>query len=255
MLVDTHTHIEGSEFDEDRAEVIARSLEHGVEIIVNASFDLDSSRAATGLAEKYDCVYSCIGFHPNDADKYSDEAERELIELSKSKKVVAIGEIGLDYHYEGYDKSLQKRVFKRQMDIARELGLPVVIHSRDADKDTFDMLKPELESGLKVLLHCYGGSYEMAKEYVKLGAYLGIGGVVTFKNSRKLVEVAEKIDLSHIVFETDAPYLTPHPNRGKRNEPFNVYHTAMKVAEIKNRSFEDVSSITTDNAKRFYGIV
>ncbi len=254
MLVDTHTHIEGEEFDADRNAVVERALSAGVEVIVNASCDLDSSKKAVALTTNYDCVYAVVGYHPNDAQGYNASSEAELVKLLRNDKVVAIGEIGLDYHYEGHDKELQKEVFLKQIALAKENELPVVIHSRDADKDTFDILKPVLLSGQKVLLHCYGGSYEMAKEYVKLGAYIGIGGVVTFKNAKKLVEVAEKIDLSHIVLETDAPYLSPTPFRGKRNEPSYVKMVAEKIAEIKGVDVEKVSQITTENAVRFYGI-
>ncbi len=254
MLVDTHTHIEGEEFDIDRDLVLSRCVENEVGIIINASFDLVSSKKAVALAEKVESVYACIGVHPNDCAIYDDKCELEIIELAKHNKVVGIGEIGLDYHYDGYDKKKQFDTFLRQIDIAKNANLPVVVHSRDADKDTFDILKSELIKGTKILLHCYGSSYEMAKEYVKLGAYLGIGGVLTFKNAKKLVEVVENIGIEHLVLETDAPYLTPTPFRGKRNEPFYVKYTAQKIADLKNMSFEEVARITTKNAKGFYGI-
>ncbi len=254
MLIDTHTHIEGEEYNDDRLEVIKRAYDNGVEIIVNAAYDLESSIKAVELAEAHPNIYACIACHPNDCEKYSDHFESELQRLAKSAKVVGIGEIGLDYHYEGYNKALQHEVFKRQIAVAKQFNLPIVIHSRDADKDTFDILKPELLAGQKVLMHCFGSSYEMAREYVKLGAKLGIGGVSTFKNARKLVEVVEKIDLSHLVLETDAPYLAPTPFRGKRNEPAYVKYTAEKMAELKGISFEEVAKVTTENAMRFYSI-
>ncbi len=254
MLVDTHTHIEGESFDEDRREVVERAMAEGVGVIVNAAYDLDSSKKAVELSKKYGSVYATVGYHPNDAQGYNPGVEAELLRLLNNDKVLAIGEIGLDYHYEGFDKSLQREVFLRQLELARENNLPVVIHSRDADKDTFDILKPVLLSGQKVLLHCYGGSYEMAREYVKLGAMIGVGGVVTFKNAKKLVEVVEKIDLANIVLETDAPYLSPTPFRGKRNEPSYVVKVAEKIAEIKAVDVREVERITTENAVRFYGI-
>ncbi len=254
MLIDTHAHIEGVEFDNDRLEVISRAKEAGVGLIFNISYDMDSSIAATDLAEKHDDIYAVIGFHPSDSASYTDEAEARLKELSKSPKVRAIGEIGLDYHYDNTDKVKQKEVFVRQIDLARELNLPIVIHSRDADKDTFDILVENRAFELGVLMHCYGSSLEMAREYVKRGAILGIGGVLTFKNAKKLVEVAKGISLEHMVLETDSPYLAPTPYRGKRNEPSYVKLVAEKLAELKDTTYEEVIKVTGKNALEFYGV-
>ncbi len=259
FLVDTHTHIEGEEFDKDRTEVIKRSIEAGIKIIVNAAFDMDSSKAAIDLANSEEAVYSCMGFHPCDSAGYDLEAERALEKLyydngGKDGKIRAIGEIGLDYHYDDTDKEKQYEVLKAQVELARKLSLPIVIHSRDADQDTYDLLEEfnAYENGL--LMHCFSGSKDMAERYVKKGALLGIGGVLTFKNARKLLEVAESVPLENMVFETDAPYLTPTPFRGKRNEPAYIRYTAEKLAEIKGVSVEEVARITTNNALKFYGL-
>lgn len=254
MLVDTHTHIEGEAFAADFEEVIFRAREAGVSCIVNPGYDLNSSKAAVNLAGNYDFIYAAIGFHPSDVEKFSSEALQELYDLSKHKKVVAIGEIGLDYHYEGYDKNLQKEVFIKQIDLARSLKLPIVIHSRDADKDTFDILEETGAFNLGVLMHCFSGSPEMAREYVKRGAVIGVGGVITFKNARKLVEVVRNLELKHIVLETDAPYLAPEPYRSKRNEPSYIKHVAEKIAEIKSLSYDEVARVTGENALKFYRI-
>ncbi len=259
FLVDTHTHIEGDEYKGDRDEVIKRSHEAGIKIIVNAAYDMDSSIAATALANKEDSVYACIGFHPCDSAGYDADAEAKLEKLfydngGKDGKIVGIGEIGLDYHYEDTDKAKQHEVFEAQVNLARKLGLPIVIHSRDADQDTYGLLEKFNAFELGVILHCYAGSADMAKRYMKHGVLFGIGGVLTFKNARRLVEVAETVPLEHLVFETDAPYLTPTPFRGKRNEPSYIQYTCKKLAEIKGVSEEEVARITTKNALKFYGI-
>lgn len=254
FLVDTHTHIEGKEFLHDRDLVLARARKAGVRVFVNPAYDMASSIEAVALSCDEPDVYACVGFHPSDSSGYTEQSEAALIELAKSKKVKAIGEIGLDYHYDNVDKVVQKRVFERQIDLARTLDLPIVIHSRDADKDTFDILLENKAFDLGVLMHCYGSSLDMAREYVKRGAILGIGGVLTFKNARKLVEVVQGIDLKHLVLETDAPYLAPSPYRGKRNEPSYIRLVAEKLAEIKGLSYEEVLEQTSETALGFYGI-
>ncbi len=259
FLVDTHTHIEGDEYAEDRADVISRSLEAGIKIIVNAAFDMDSSMAAAKLASENEPVYACMGFHPCDSAGYNEETEAKLEKLfydngGKGGKIRAIGEIGLDYHYDDTDKLQQHKVLEAQVKLADKLKLPIVIHSRDADQDTYDLLEKfdAYKNGL--IMHCFSGSVDMAERYVKKGALLGLGGVLTFKNARKLVEVAERIPLEHLVFETDAPYLTPMPYRGKRNEPSYIKYVAEKLAEIKGVSVEEVARITTNNALKLYGL-
>ncbi len=257
FLVDTHTHIEGSEYDADRGEVIARSLEAGIKVIVNAAFDMESSIAAAKLANENEPVYACMGFHPCDSAGYNEETEAALEKLyfdngGKDGKIRAIGEIGLDYHYDDTDKEKQHEVLEAQVKLAHKLKLPIVIHSRDADQDCYDLLEKfdAYKNGL--IMHCFSGSADMAERYVKKGVLLGIGGVLTFKNARKLVEVTERIPLENLVFETDAPYLTPMPFRGKRNEPSYIQYVAEKLAEIKGVSVEEVARITTKNALKFY---
>ncbi len=259
FLVDTHTHIEGDEYKDDRDAVIQRSHDAGIKIIVNAAYDMNSSIAAAELAKKEASVYACIGFHPCDSAGYDADAEAKLENLfydngGKDGKIVGIGEIGLDYHYDDTDKNKQYEVLEAQIELARRLKLPIVIHSRDADQDTYDLLEKFNAFELGVILHCYSGSADMAKRYMKNGVLFGIGGVLTFKNARRLVEVAEKVPLEHFVFETDAPYLTPTPFRGKRNEPSYIQYTCQKLAEIKGVSVEEVAEKTTANALKFYGL-
>ncbi|MDO4772650.1 MAG: TatD family hydrolase [Bacillota bacterium] len=257
FLVDTHTHIEGEDFASEIQELIGRAGEAGVKVIINAAFDMQSSLAALDLAKREAAVYACMGFHPCDSAKFDEGAEAALEALffengGHEGKIKAIGEIGLDYHYDDTDKEKQHQVLEAQVKLAKKLDLPIVIHSRDADQDTYELLERfgAFEQG--VLMHCYSGSAEMAKRYVKKGALLGIGGVLTFKNARKLVEVCEQVPLEHLVFETDAPYLAPVPFRGKRNEPAYIAYTAEKLAEIKGISVEEVAEQTTKNALRFY---
>lgn len=257
FLVDTHTHIEGNEFEQDRRDVIDRSIAAGVRVIVNAAYDMESSKKAIALANREEAVYACMGIHPCESRKFGEETisdlERLFLEHGGSEgKIRAIGEIGLDYHYEDTDKFKQYEVLEAQVELAKKLHLPVVIHSRDADRDSFDFLKKfgAFETG--VLMHCYSGSFEMAKRYVAEGALFGIGGVLTFKNAKKLVEVVEEISIEHLVFETDAPYLTPMPFRGKRNEPSYIRYTAERMAELKGISLEEVARRTTKNALKFY---
>lgn len=254
MIIDTHAHIDGEEFREDFEAMLQRAKDAGLGLMVNPATDLENSKEVLKLATSLPHVYACIGFHPKYASLYTAEARDEIFELSKHEKVVAIGEIGLDYHYDDCDKEKQKRAFREQIEMARELKLPIVIHTRDADKETFDILAEEKAFELGVLMHCYSQSYEMAKEYVKRGATLGIGGVVTFKNAKKLVEVVTNIPLEHLVLETDCPYLAPEPFRGKRNEPSYVARVCQKIADLKGLTYEEVAEQTTKNALDFFRI-
>lgn len=249
-LADSHCHVNDSKFNEDREEVFKRA-EKELEFIVNIGNDLPTSEESVAYSEKYPFVYAVVGVHPTDISTYSDEVEKKIEELSYYKKVVAIGEIGLDYYWMEDEKEVQKEGFIRQMKLAQKLGKPVVIHSRDAMKDTINILKKFPD--VKGIFHCYPGSFESAMN-VPEGYVFGIGGVLTFKNARKTVEFIEKIDLSRVVIETDSPYLTPIPYRGKRNEPIYVKYVAEKIAEIKNISVEEVIRITTENTKRIYNI-
>lgn len=249
-LVDTHCHLDNEKFDEDRLEVIER-IKENLEFCVNIGYDLASSKKSLELAKEYDFIYAVIGVHPIDIAEYSEEVEKELEHLGKNPKVVAIGEIGLDYHWMTEPKEIQQERFKSQLELAERLNKPVVIHTRDAMEDTVNILKnyPNITG----VIHCYPGSLETAKQLVDR-FYLGIGGTLTFKNSKKAVEVVKDIPLDRIVIETDCPYLTPEPFRGKRNEPIYVEYVAKKIAEIKEISVEDVTKITTENAKKLYRI-
>lgn len=249
-LVDTHCHLDNEKFDEDRLEVIER-IKENLEFCVNIGYDLVSSKKSLELAKEYDFIYAVIGVHPIDIAEYSEEVEKELEILGKNPKVVAIGEIGLDYHWMTEPKDVQQERFKRQLELAERLNKPVVIHTRDAMEDTVNILKEY--PNITGVIHCYPGSLETAKQLVDR-FYLGIGGTLTFKNSKKAVEVVKDIPLDRIVIETDCPYLTPEPFRGKRNEPIYVEYVAKKIAEIKEISVEDVTKVTTENAKKLYRI-
>ncbi|MGL4646791.1 TatD family hydrolase [Cetobacterium sp.] len=249
-LVDTHCHLDNEKFDEDRLEVIER-IKENLEFCVNIGYDLVSSKKSLELAKEYDFIYAVIGVHPIDIAEYNEEVEKELEILGKNPKVVAIGEIGLDYHWMTEPKEVQQERFKRQLELAERLNKPVVIHTRDAMEDTVNILKEY--PNITGVIHCYPGSLETAKQLVDR-FYLGIGGTLTFKNSKKAVEVVKDIPLDRIVIETDCPYLTPEPFRGKRNEPIYVEYVAKKIAEIKEISVEDVTKVTTENAKKLYRI-
>ena len=249
-LVDTHCHIDSDRYDEDR-ENILKDIEENLEFAVNIGYDLDSSKRSVKLADKHEFMYAVVGVHPTDIKGYNDELEGQLEELAGHPKVVAIGEIGLDYHWMKDEKEEQKAVFRRLLEMAKRVNKPVVIHTRDATHDTLELLKEYPE--IKGIVHCYPGSYESAVELMD-NYYFGVGGVITFKNARKLVEAVSKIPLDRLVIETDAPYLTPAPFRGKRNHPIYVEHIARKIAEVKEISYEEVVRVTTENAKKIYGI-
>lgn len=249
-LVDTHCHINNEKFNDD-IEIVIERIKEKLEFCVNIGYDLKSSEESLELSQKYEFIYATIGVHPTDIGMYSDDLEKKLKEMAKNRKVVAIGEIGLDYYWMTEEKEKQKSIFRRQMEIAKDLNLPVVIHSRDAMEDTLEILKEYPEVG--GIVHCYPGSIESAKEIMDR-YYFGIGGTLTFKNAKKMVKVVEELPLEKIVIETDSPYLTPEPFRGKRNEPVYVEYVAKKIAEIKNVDFEKVVEITTNNAKKIYRI-
>lgn len=250
MFFDSHAHYDDKRFDEDRHELLVSMSKNDVDYIVNAAADIASSYEGIGLAEKYPSLYTAVGVHPHNVDGLKKDAIETLESLSQHPKVVAIGEIGLDYYYDHSPRDIQKIWFKHQMDLAKKLELPIIVHSREAAAETFDMIQ---QSGLKHgVIHCYSGSAEMAKEYIKLGFYIGIGGTVTFKNARRSVEVVEQIPLESIVIETDCPYLTPMPHRGKRNDSTYLKYIAQKIGDIKDISIEKVADVTTKNAKALY---
>lgn len=249
-MVDTHCHLDDEKFEKDREEIF-KELSEKMEFVVNIGYDLISSRKSVEYAKENKFIYAAVGIHPSEVENFTEKIEQEIKKLLKEKKVVALGEIGLDYHWMTSGKEHQKEIFKRQMKLAATENKPVVIHSREALKDTIDIIKefPNVEG----IFHCYPGSIESAR-LIPENYYFGVGGVLTFKNSKKTVEFLEKIDLSRIVLETDSPYLTPVPFRGKRNNPLYVKHVAEKIADLKGISFEEVIKITTENAKKIYKI-
>ncbi len=250
MIFDTHAHYDDESFDADRDILLKRLFENGVCCIVNQGTTVKTCNISIELAEKYPRIYAAVGLHPECLDDNS-MAEVEVVRsLAQHKKVVAIGEIGLDYHHD-VPKEFQKQVFEAQLKLAAELKLPVVIHDREAHADTMYYLKAYKPKGI---VHCFSGSVEMAREVVGIGMYIGMGGVVTFKNSRKAVEVIENIPLENIVLETDAPYLSPVPFRGKRCDSSMIKYSADRIAEIKNISTEEVLKATKYNAERVYNI-
>jgi len=250
-IIDTHTHIYDKQFEEDFDDVMKR-IEDELEGIVSIGFDFESSLKSIELANRYSFVNAVIGVHPVDIKKYNDKVEKELERLALTeKKVVAIGEIGLDYHWMEDPKDVQIAGFRKQMELAERVKKPVVIHTREALQDTLDVLKDYKNVG--GILHCYPGSLEAAKPFLDR-YYLGIGGTLTFKNNKKTKELVKELPLEKIVLETDCPYLTPVPFRGKRNEPIYTKYVAEEVARIKEISVEQVIKVTTENAKKIYGI-
>ena len=253
MLFDTHAHLDDRAFDQDRESLIAGLPAKDVTLVMNPGCSLESSRNAVALAGKYDHVYAAVGSHPDVASEVTDGVLEEYRKLCKlNDKVKAIGEIGIDYHYEDIPREIQLRAFRMQMELARELGLPVIVHEREAHADGMAVVRefPDVTG----VFHCYSGSAEMAKQLVDLGWYIGFTGVLTFKNARKAVETAQAIPLERIVLETDCPYMAPEPFRGKRNDPGYLYRMAEKLAEIRQLPLEEIHRITTENGKRLYRI-
>jgi len=253
MFIDSHAHLDDPRFDQDREHVIESLREDGIDMVINIGADKESSLSTLELARKYDNVYAVAGVHPHSASELEEDGLDWLIEIAKEEKVVAIGEIGLDFYYDNSPRDIQRKWFKAQLQLAKELGLPVVIHTRDAAKETYDILKDAAADGkLKVLMHCYSGSAEMAMDYARLGFYIALGGAVTFKNARVSREVASVVPLENLMIETDCPYMTPEPFRGKRNEPKYVNLVAEKIAEIKGITVEELAKATADNARSFF---
>ena len=252
MYFDSHAHYNDERFDEDRDILLNRVHEEGAEYIINIGADMDSSKASVELADKYSFIYATVGVHPHDVSGMTMENLETLEEMALLPKVVGIGEIGLDYYYNLSSPEDQIKWFKLQLELAKKLDLPVSIHSREACQLTFDIIK---ESGVKEgVIHCFSGSRELAIEYVKRGFYIGIGGSLTFKNARKTVEVVESIPLDKILIETDCPYLTPVPHRGKRNDSSYLPFVIDKIAEIKGITSDEVCKITLNNARKLFRI-
>jgi len=254
MLFDTHAHYDDNKYDEDRYEVIQRAHESGVSYILNASSSPSSVYESIALAEKFDFVYAAVGIHPHNAEEVTDKLLETLAELSEHKKVVAIGEIGLDYYYDFSPRDIQQKWFAKQIQLAREVGLPIIIHNRDSHEDVLRIMKNENAKSVGGILHCYSGSVEMAREILDNNFYISVGGPVTFKNARKVIEVVKYVPSDRLLIETDSPYLTPEPLRGKRNESSYVRYVAEKIAQIKGVDFEEIARATTENAKRLFKI-
>ena len=253
MLFDTHAHMDDRAFDGDRALLLDSLPGQGIGLLMNPGCSLASSRAACALSREYDYIYAAVGSHPDAADEVDDSVLEEYRLLCRGNpKIRAIGEIGLDYHYEDIPRDIQQRAFRLQMELARELGLPVIVHEREAHEDGLRIVEefPEVTG----VFHCYSGSLEMAKWLVNRGWYIGFTGVLTFKNARKAVEVASGIPLDRIVLETDCPYMAPEPFRGKRNDPGKLYRMAERLAELRGIPVEQVHSLTMENGKRLYRI-
>ncbi|MGE8081868.1 TatD family hydrolase [Peribacillus loiseleuriae] len=254
MLFDTHVHLNDKQFEEDLEEVIQRTKENGVSNMVVVGFDRPTITRAMELVEEYDFIYAAVGWHPVDAIDMTDEDLHWIEELAAHSKVVAIGEMGLDYHWDKSPKDIQKDVFRKQIKLAKKVKLPIIIHNREATADIIEILKEENAHEVGGIMHCFSGSPEIAKECVEMNFYISLGGPVTFKNAKKPKEVAAEIPLDRLLIETDCPYLAPHPFRGKRNEPAYVKLVAEQIAEIKEITFEEVAKATTWNAKKLFGI-
>jgi TatD DNase family protein len=248
MLFDTHAHLNAEQFDEDREEVLKRAQEMGVSRILNIGFNRDTIPTSLQLAEKYDYIYSSVGWHPQDAKDFTEGDYEWLKSLAKHPKVVAIGEIGLDYYWDTSPRDVQDRVFREQIRLAKEVKLPIIIHNRDAHEDVLKILREEHAEDVGGIMHAFSGSVEMAKACLDLNFYISFGGPLTFKNARKPKEVAKEVPLDRILIETDAPYLTPHPHRGKRNESGYVSYVAEVLAELRGLTVEEIARITYDNA-------
>lgn len=254
MIFDSHAHYDDEAFDKDREEVLKAVHESGIQYIVNAGSNIKWSRLSVELTREYDFIYGAVGIHPENAEEFDADSIGIIEELSRESKVVAIGEIGLDYYNGCDDRGLQKKVFEEQLALAVRCNLPVIVHDREAHGDTFDLLKKYSKQGLRGVLHCYSGSLEQAGEYIRMGFFIGFTGVITFKNSRKAVEVLKGIPEDRILIETDCPYLAPVPFRGRRNDSRYLKYTAQKACEILGVEYEYFTGQTLKNAKKLFNI-
>ncbi|MCI5997357.1 MAG: TatD family hydrolase [Peptoniphilaceae bacterium] len=252
-IVDSHCHIDDERFDSDREELISLFEENEIDFLIDPASDVNSGRKILELVKKYDKIYGAVGIHPHEVEGITQKQLDEIYEMSFAKKIVAIGEIGLDYYYDNSPKDKQKEIFRKQMEIAKKRKLPVIIHTRDAMGDTYDILS-EFRGEVIGVMHCYTGSLEMAKRFMELGYYISISGAVTFKNAVNVREMAKEIPLDNLLVETDSPYLTPEPHRGKRNEPKFVRLVAEKIAELKNMEVNDLIYNTNSNARNLFSI-
>ena len=254
MIFDTHAHYDDEAFDEDRDSLLKSLPENGIESAVNVSSNIASVQATLALIKKYPFLYGAVGIHPNETGELDESRFQWVEQMTQMPKVVAVGEIGLDYYWDEPEREIQKEWFVRQLNMARKVKLPVIIHSRDAAKDTLDIMKGEKSWEIGGVIHCFSYGKEIAKEYLDMGFFLGIGGVLTFQNGKKLKEVAEYAPLEQIVLETDCPYLSPVPNRGRRNSSLNLPYVVKALADIRHISEQEVIDITDQNAKRLYRI-
>lgn len=254
MIFDTHAHYDDEQFDGDRKELLHSMADNGVGTIVNVSASCASCERVVDMVQDYPFMYAAVGVHPDEAGGLDEESFARMKELFKRDKVVAVGEIGLDYYWDHESHEVQKRWFIRQIELAGELGLPILVHSREAAADTMEIIKGYAQ-GMRGVIHCFSYSKEMAKEYVKMGFCIGVGGVVTFKNARKLKETVKDLPLRSIVLETDCPYLAPEPYRGRRNQSAYIRYVAEEIARLKEISCEEVIAQTEDNARKLYGIL
>ena len=254
MIFETHAHYDDERFAEDREQLIPSLFEKGIGCIINVGASIDTTRTTLQLAEKYESMYAAVGVHPSDIGDLNEESFAWLREQTKHPKTVAIGEIGLDYYWDKEPEvQEQQRVwFCRQLALAKECGLPVIIHSRDAAEDTMDIMRDAAKQGIPGVIHCYSYSPEMAKEFIKLGYYIGVGGVVTFKNAKKLKETVQQIPLERILLETDCPYMAPEPHRGERNDSSYIPYVVEKIAELKGITTEEVERVTYRNAETLF---
>lgn len=254
MLFDSHAHLNAIQYEEDIVEVIQRARDEKVTHIVVVGFDRDTISKAMELTDQYDMIYAAVGWHPVDAIDMTDEDLNWIKQLASHPKVVAIGEMGLDYYWDKSPKDIQKEVFRKQIQLAKEVKLPIIIHNRDATEDVVRILQEENASEVGGIMHCFTGSLEVAKQCMDMNFYISFGGPVTFKNAKKPKEVVKEIPMDRLLIETDCPYLTPHPFRGKRNEPSYVKYVAEQIAELRGVTLEEVGTKTSDNARKLFGI-
>lgn len=252
MIFESHAHFDDDAFDEDRESLIESLQKNRIEYVINVGASMESTESTYALAKKYPFIYAAVGVHPSDTLPLTEKDMDRLKELAADEKVVAIGEIGLDYYWDEPEREIQKKWFKRQIELAKEVDLPIIIHSREAAKDTLNILHEHDTGCYRGVMHCFSYSPEIAREVVKMGFYIGVGGVCTYKNAKKLVEVVEEIPLEHILLETDCPYLTPVPYRGKRNSSLYLPYVIEKIAEIKGIMAEEVERVTYENAKKLF---
>lgn len=254
MLIDTHVHLNAHQYDEDLDEVIQRARENGLEKMVVVGFDRPTITRTMELIEEYDDIYGVIGWHPVDAIDCTDDDLAWIEELSKHEKIVGIGETGLDYHWDKSPKDVQKALFRKQLALAKRVNLPIIIHNRESTDDCVEILKEENAQDIGGIMHAFSGDEKTADEIIAMNFYVSLGGPVTFKNAQLPKDIAVHVPLDKLLVETDAPYLTPHPYRGKRNEPAHVKLVAEKIAELRGMTYEDLAEATTENAKRLYNI-